>query len=84
MPGLEADQLLKADPGVLPDRIHSAAWRGQRRLLCFAICVVKGYLFEGWPGWFYILQRVLAEYILIYRSFRRAPLPEPDNRGGLG
>ena len=42
----------------------------------------KGCLFDGWPGWFYTLQRVLAECMialeLIDRRLRRARIAEAD------
>ena len=43
----------------------------------FYVLVVKGCLFDGWPGWFYTLQRVLAECMialeLIDRRISRTP-----------
>jgi len=78
---LEADYLLKADAGVLSasDRLRRMAWPAPI-LVFFYVLVVKGCLFDGWPGWFYTLQRVLAECMialeLIDRRLRRARLRE--------
>ena len=75
---LEADYLLKADAGVLSasDRLRRMAWPAPI-VVFFYVLVVKGCLFDGWPGWFYTLQRVLAECMialeLIDRRLRRAP-----------
>jgi glycosyltransferase involved in cell wall biosynthesis len=75
---LEADYLLKADTGVLSasDRLRRMAWPAPIAVF-FYVLVVKGCLFDGWPGWFYTLQRVLAECMialeLIDRRLRRAP-----------
>ena len=75
---LEADYLLKADAGVLSvsDRLRRMAWPAPI-VIFFYVLVVKGCLFDGWPGWFYTLQRALAECMialeLIDRRFRRAP-----------
>ena len=53
----------------------------------FYVLVVKGCLFDGWPGWFYTLQRVLAECMialeLIDRRIRRTPSRE-NSEGGPG
>ena len=59
---LEADYLLKADPGVLSasDRFRQMAWPAPI-VVFFYVLVIKGCLFDGWPGWLYTLQRVLAE-----------------------
>jgi glycosyltransferase involved in cell wall biosynthesis len=36
-------------------------------LVCFYTLFAKGLIFEGWPGWHYVLQRTLAEAILSLR-----------------
>ena len=85
---LEADYLLKADAGVLSasDRLRRMAWPAPLAVF-FYVLVVKGCLFDGWPGWFYTLQRVLAECMialeLIDRRTNRT-LPRENNEGGLG
>jgi glycosyltransferase involved in cell wall biosynthesis len=78
---LEADYLLKADMGALSvsDRLRRMAWPAPI-LVFFYVFLVKGCLFNGWPGWFYTLQRVLAECMialeLINRRFRHGPSGE--------
>jgi glycosyltransferase involved in cell wall biosynthesis len=73
---LEAAYLLKAGAGVLSasDRLRRMAWPAPI-VVFFYVLVVKGCLFDGWPGWFYTLQRVLAECMialeLIDRRLRR-------------
>jgi glycosyltransferase involved in cell wall biosynthesis len=72
---LEADYLLKADAGVLStsDRLRRLAWAAPI-VVFFYVLIVKRCLFDGWPGWFYTLQRTLAECMialeLIDRRFR--------------
>ena len=83
---VEADYLLKADASVLspPDRLRRMAWPAPI-FVFFYVLVVKGCLFDGWPGWFYTLQRVLAECLialqLIDRRIRSTPSRE-NNEGG--
>jgi glycosyltransferase involved in cell wall biosynthesis len=75
---LEADYLLKADASALPipDRLRRMAWPAPI-FVFFYVLVVKGCMFDGWPGWFYTLQRVFAECMLalhlIDRRLRRDP-----------
>jgi glycosyltransferase involved in cell wall biosynthesis len=61
----EARHLLAAAPAELSgrDRVRRMAWPAP--LLVFAyVLVVKGCLLDGWPGWFYALQRLLAEVMI--------------------
>ena len=62
---LETDYLLKADAAVLsgPDRLRQMAWPAPIVIFLYVL-LVKGCLFDGWPGWFYTLQRVLAESVI--------------------
>ena len=84
---LEADYLLKADAGVLSasDRLRRMAWPAPI-VVFFYVLVVKGCLFDGWPGWFYAVQRVLAECMialeLIDRRIRRRPSRENSQSAG--
>ena len=62
---LEALHLRQSTPGRLSrsDRIRRTAWPAP--FLVFAyVLVVKGCLLDGWPGWYYALQRLLAEVLL--------------------
>jgi glycosyltransferase involved in cell wall biosynthesis len=78
---LEADYLLKTDASVLSvsDRLRRMAWPGPIVVFLYVL-VVKGCVFDGWPGWFYTLQRALAECMialeLIDRRLRRDPSRE--------
>jgi hypothetical protein len=78
---LEADYLLTADAGVLSasDRLRRMAWPAPI-VVFFYVLIVKGGLFDGWPGWFYTVQRVLVEFMialeLIDRRLGRAPSRE--------
>jgi glycosyltransferase involved in cell wall biosynthesis len=72
----EADHLLSADPTSLrkADRIRLVAWLAP--LVVFAYTLVfKGCLFDGWRGWYYAFQRLLAETLIaleiIDRRLRR-------------
>jgi glycosyltransferase involved in cell wall biosynthesis len=60
---LEADYLLKAGVLSTSDRLRRMAWPVPI-LVFFYVLVVKGCLFDGWPGWFYTLQRVVAECMI--------------------
>jgi glycosyltransferase involved in cell wall biosynthesis len=61
----EAEYLLTANRAALrrTDRIRLAAWPAPVAVLLYTL-VVKGCLFDGWAGWFYVLQRVLAETLI--------------------
>ena len=61
----EAEYLLRSDRDELgsADRIRRAAWPAPLAVLAYTL-LVKGCLFDGWPGWFYALQRMLAEVLL--------------------
>ena len=78
---LEADYLLKPNVASFSasDRLRQMAWPAPI-FVFFYVLLVKGCVFDGWPGWFYTLQRVLAEGMialqLIDRRLRRALLPE--------
>jgi glycosyltransferase involved in cell wall biosynthesis len=72
----EADYLLASDRRSLTrtDRIRLAAWPAPLAVLVYTL-VVKRCLLDGWPGWYYALQRVCAETMialeLIDRRIRR-------------
>jgi len=61
----EAAHLLAADRNSLKstDRIRRAGWAAP--ILAFTYTLfVKGCLLDGWPGWYYSLQRLLAETMI--------------------
>jgi glycosyltransferase involved in cell wall biosynthesis len=61
----EANHLLAAPRGALSwaDRIRLMEWPAPVGALFYAL-LVKGCLFDGWPGWYYALQRATAEALL--------------------
>jgi glycosyltransferase involved in cell wall biosynthesis len=72
----EADHLMAADPVCLGgvDRIRLAAWPAPLAVFLHAL-VFKGCILDGWRGWYYALQRLLAETLIalaiIDRRLRR-------------
>jgi len=63
--GEEALYLLSADPITLSlaDKLRLAAWPAPIVVFVYTL-IVKGCLLDGWPGWFYVLQRVCAEIMI--------------------
>jgi glycosyltransferase involved in cell wall biosynthesis len=61
----EAEHLLSCDRFSLGrnDRIRLAAWPAPFAVLVYTL-IVKGCMLDGWPGWFYALQRMLAETMI--------------------
>jgi glycosyltransferase involved in cell wall biosynthesis len=80
---LEADYLLKADQGAMsaPDRLRRMAWPAPILVFLYVL-VIKGCLLDGWPGWFYALQRVLAECMIALELIERRLLRAAHERGG--
>jgi glycosyltransferase involved in cell wall biosynthesis len=62
---LEAEYLLEAGPKLLSfsDKLRWLGWPAPI-MVFFYMLVVKRCFFDGWVGWFYTLQRVVAELIL--------------------
>src|SRR5215469_9227186 len=62
---LEADYLLKADKDTMSasDRLRRMAWPAPI-VIFFYVLVIKGCLLDGWPGWFYALQRGVVECMI--------------------
>jgi glycosyltransferase involved in cell wall biosynthesis len=72
---LEAEHLLSSDRAALSraDRVRLMAWPAPILVFLYVL-VAKGCLFDGRPGWFYALQRLLAEILLALElSQRRFP-----------
>jgi glycosyltransferase involved in cell wall biosynthesis len=61
----EAEYLLDALPSVLrrTDRIRLMGWPAPIGVFFYTL-FVKGCLFDGWPGWYYALQRTTAELLI--------------------
>lgn len=62
---IEADHLLSVSHASLGrnDRIRLMGWPAPI-LVFFYTLLAKGCLFDGWPGWLYVLQRVAAETMI--------------------
>jgi glycosyltransferase involved in cell wall biosynthesis len=62
---LEVDYLLEADQDAMSasDRLRRMAWPAPIVIFLYVL-VIKGCLFDGWPGWFYALQRGVAECMI--------------------
>jgi len=45
------------------DRIRLAAWPAPLAIFIYTL-IFKGCLLDGWPGWYYALQRLLAEILI--------------------
>jgi glycosyltransferase involved in cell wall biosynthesis len=61
----EAEYLLGSDRAKLDamDRIRLAVWPTPLAVFFYTL-LVKGCLLDGWPGWYYALQRMLAEVMI--------------------
>lgn len=74
----EADHLLAGHPLSLVDRLRRMAWPAPLLVLLYVL-LVKRCVLGGWPGWYYALQRLIAEALLAVEiierrlSARRAP-----------
>lgn len=52
------------------DRVRRAAWIAPIAVL-FHTLIIKRCLFDGWPGWYYALQRLVAESIIALEIIER-------------
>jgi glycosyltransferase involved in cell wall biosynthesis len=61
----EALYLLSTDPVALSvaDKLRLAAWPAPIAVFFYTL-IVKGCVLDGWPGWYYVLQRVFAEIMI--------------------
>ncbi len=61
----EADYLIEAPAAMLSttDRIRRMGWLAPVGAF-FYVLFVRGCVFDGWPGWYYALQRMLAETLI--------------------
>jgi hypothetical protein len=62
---LEAEKLSQtpAAGGGLPDRLRRMIWPAAPAAFLYTL-VFKGVVFDGWAGWFHVLQRTYAELLL--------------------
>jgi glycosyltransferase involved in cell wall biosynthesis len=65
---LEAEKLARTPPDELslPDKLRRKIILAPF-IVCFHTLLVKGLIFDGWPGWYYVFQRTLAEMLLSLR-----------------
>ena len=69
---LEADKLLAPDRGPLGLQDRLRLWMFPAPVLTLFYCLfARGLVLDGWRGWFYTWQRVLAEVILALRLIER-------------
>jgi glycosyltransferase involved in cell wall biosynthesis len=63
---IEANHLLNCDRSELSavDRLRLLAWPSPVGAAIYTL-FVKGCLFDGWAGWFYVLQRITVETMII-------------------
>jgi glycosyltransferase involved in cell wall biosynthesis len=69
---LEAEHLLGAAGGSLraSDRIRLMAWPAPVLVFLYTL-IAKRCLLDGWPGWFYVMQRTLAELLIALEIVER-------------
>jgi glycosyltransferase involved in cell wall biosynthesis len=81
----EAEYLLNAAPSVLrrTDKIRLMAWLAPIGVFFYTL-LVRGCLLDGWPGWYYALQRTIAEMLLALAVIDRKPQGAKDNSSGEG
>lgn len=65
---LEATKLAQTPAGELtwPDKLRRKLIMAPFAVFVYTL-LVKGLIFDGWPGWFYVFQRTLAELMLSLR-----------------
>lgn len=59
----EADHLLAGHPLNRIDRLRRMAWPAPLLVLPYVL-IVRRSILDGWPGWYYALQRLIAETLL--------------------
>lgn len=79
---LEAEKLLAHPEHArsLADRLRRAIWPAAPAAFVYSL-LVKGCLFDGWPGWFYSLQRTYAETLLSLELLDRRLMESGEGRG---
>ncbi len=77
---LEAEKLLSIPVGTLriQDRLRRTGWAAIPATFLYTL-LAKRTLLDGWPGWYYTLQRTLAEVMLALEILERrlAPARKP-------
>jgi glycosyltransferase involved in cell wall biosynthesis len=69
---LEAQKLIERCQSVksMADRLRQWIWPAAPAAFVYTL-IVKRCLFDGWPGWFYVLQRTYAELLLSLELLER-------------
>jgi hypothetical protein len=77
----EAEYLLDSLPGALSrtDRIRLMGWPAPIGVFFYTL-FAKGCLFDGWPGWYYALQRTTAELLIALEIIDRRAQRASDAR----
>jgi glycosyltransferase involved in cell wall biosynthesis len=80
----EAEYLLAAHGETLSraDRIRLMRWPAPFGALFYTL-FVRGCVFDGWPGWYYALQRVTAEALIALELIERGWCREQPRRRGF-
>jgi glycosyltransferase involved in cell wall biosynthesis len=63
------------------DRLRRMAWPAPLGVLFYAL-LAKGCILDGWPGWFYALQRLVAEALIALAVLDRRLRGADHDRGG--
>lgn len=74
---LEAAKLMESNGrgGSLADRLRRWIWPAAPAAFIYTL-IAKRCLFDGWPGWFYALQRTYAELLLSLEMLERKLMSE--------
>lgn len=69
---LEAEYLLASERAALrtTDKIRLAGWLAPPGVFLYTL-FVKGCLLDGWPGWYYAFQRLIAETLIALQIIER-------------
>jgi len=78
----EADYLLTTEPGLLNriDRIRRRGWLAPILVPPYSL-LWKRCLLDGWPGWYYALQRTIAEVMIALEIIDRRLRSVEKNAG---
>lgn len=75
---LEAEKLeAEAHPASWPDRLRKRIWPAAPAAFLYTL-FFKRVILDGWPGWFYVLQRTYAELLLSLILLERRLMKWPD------
>jgi glycosyltransferase involved in cell wall biosynthesis len=74
---VEAEHLLKSNRNSLTrvDRLRLTAWVAPVAVFIYTL-IIKGCILDGWPGWYYGFQRLLAETMIALEIIDRRLRPD--------